>query len=61
MVGAEYNGGYPEWRILRKARQEVTFATYCGKSEAINDAFGNNFLDHNLNFISQTVLQKFLK
>ena len=25
----------------------------------LNDAFRNNFLDHNLNIISQTVLQKF--
>ena len=42
MEGAKYNGGYPKWRVLRKVRQEVTFATYCGKSEAINDTFRNN-------------------
>ena len=61
MDGAKYSGGDPEWRLLRKVRQEVTFATTCGKSEAINDAFKNNFVDHNLNGIFQTVLQKFLK
>ena len=59
--GIKYSMGDPESRILRKAREEVTFVTYCGKCEAINDAFRNNFLDHNLNVISQTVLQKFLK
>ena len=56
MEGAKYSGGVPEWRVLRKARQKVTFATYCGKSEATNNAFRNNVLDHNLNVISQTVL-----
>ena len=61
MEGAKYSGGVTERRVFRKARKEVTFPTYCGKSEAINDAFRNNFLDHNLNAISQTVLQKFLK
>ena len=61
MEGTKYSGGAPEWRVLRKARQEVTFVTYCGKYEAINDAFRNNFLDHNLNVIFQTVLQKLLK
>ena len=35
--------------------------TYCGKFEAINYAFRNNFLDYNLNVNSQTVMQKFLK
>ena len=54
--GAKYSGGDPEWRVVRKPRQEATFATYCGKSEAINDAFKNNFLHPNLNVISQTVL-----
>ena len=34
------SGGYSE--------RLGTFVTYCGKSEAINDAFRNNFLDHNL-------------
>ena len=61
MEGAKYSGGTPEWMVLKKARQKVTFATYCFKSEAINDAFRNNFLDHNVNVISQTVWQKFLK
>ena len=61
MENAKYSGGDPEWRVLRKARQEITFATYCGKSEAINNAFRYNFLDHNLNVISETVLQKFFE
>ena len=34
---------------------------YCGKSEAINTAIRDNFLDHNFNVISQTVSQKLLK
>ena len=60
MEGAKYSGGGPEWRVLTTTRQEVTFATYCVKSEAMNDAFRNNLLDHNLNVISQKVLQKLL-
>ena len=46
MEGGKYSGGDAEWRVLRKARQEVTFVKYCDKSEAIN-AFRNNFLGHN--------------
>ena len=61
MEGTKCSGGVPKWRVLRKARQEVTFATDCGKPEAISDAFRKNSLDHNLNAISQTVLRKFLK
>ena len=61
MNGAKYSGDGPEWRVLRIAGQEVTFGIYSGKSEAINDAFRNNFLDRNLNVISQAVLLKFLK
>ena len=56
MEGAKYSGGAHEWRVLRKARKEVTSGTYCSKSETINDAFRNSFLDHNLSVISQTVL-----
>ena len=33
MEGAKYSGGDPKWTVLRKARQKVTFVTYCGKSE----------------------------
>ena len=61
MEGAKYSGSDPEWRVLRKARQEVTFATYNSKSEAINDAFRNNFLDHDLNDSIAEVLKYFLK
>ena len=44
MESAKCSGGIPKWRVLRKAMQEIIFATYCGKSEAINDAFRNKFL-----------------
>ena len=44
------SGGYSK-------RQVATYPAHCDKSEAINDAFKSNYLDHNLNIISQTVKQ----
>ena len=42
-------GCLASWRVLNSV----------DKSKAINDTFGNNFLDLNLIVISQTALQKF--